>query len=614
MTSDAWIVPRARGTATARGRRSEKMTNGNPVRGHTWYTGEMYKIICASLLTGAVLLLVVHPSLPYEQDQGSKLAVVYKLQAQGWSSILRPPLYYKEHQEPLYYLVSHLLFPVLGQEPYGAMNMVSVIMGIFFAGAVAFAVRKAFSVPCWITALLLVSTPMFVLTFTYSNEMAVAMCFVGLALACNAAPWRFGWVFSGFFCGLAFWAYLPIALLGPMILGWVYFTPADGPPKARIERVLKIGVVFLATAMAFWCVFIRQVPQVFPFAEESSWQYKAAVLVYGSNPGVLLVSVLTVMGYFTLRLRKAYSLLLGYFPMFFFPGVFSHKHLFICSLAIVVPAAIAVGRSRGWLRCACLAIIGMWFLVSVSPFGVYGPVQGADIFLPTNDGPCPTGAYLGFYRNVKHGVYQEQYADEIYGAERGIDALAASGFRSKLAGNFNHHFLYPYLYELGRPDWVTRLQLGPIDRWPKSGRFLMIRRSYLRSNLPSEESNHQLDAWLEKGKVRIVEMGDTEVFPVVIEVGDDVPDDTERALGERILFARRYGDYNGLVATKSDSDAFNPLYWVPAEQAKGNPISAVYSDTRFSAYARPVSGASIWRLRFPRVLSQYSKAGAAGPR
>ena len=589
--------------------------DGSPlVDGPAWYAGVIYKILCVSLLSGAVLLLAFNPILPYEQDQGSKLAVIYKLQAQGWSSLLQPPLYYKENQQPLYYLVSYLLFPVLGPEPYGAMNMVSVIMGGIFVGAVTFAVHKAFSVSCWITALLMVSTPMFVLTFTYSNEMAVAMCFVGMALACNAAPWRFGGVFSGFFCGLAFWSYLPIALLGPLFLWWVYFSPSDLPPKARIGRVLKIGVVFLGTAIAFWCVFVRQVPMVFPFEDESSWQYKAAVLAYGSNPGVLLVSFLSVTGYFTFRLRKAFPLLLGYLPVFFFPGVFSHKHLFICSLAIVVPAAIAVERSRRWLRCACLALVGLWFLVSASPFGVYGPLEGANMFFPTNDGPCPTGAYLGFYGNIKRGLYQEQYADEIYGVEKGIDALAASGFRSTLAGNFNDHFLYPYLYELRRPEWATRIQLGPKDRWPYSGRFLMIRRSYLHSNLPSEESNRQLDAWLEKGKVRIVESGDTEIFPVVIEVGDDVPDATERALGRRILFARRHSGYNGLVATKSESDAFNPLYWVPAAQAKGIPAAAVYSDPRFSAFSRPVPGASAWRLLFPRVLFQYSKQGATEPR
>jgi hypothetical protein len=527
---------------------------------------------------------------------------MYKRQRDGWGSLFQPPLYFKEPQQPLYYLISYLLFPILGQDPYGAMNMVSVIMGIFFMGAVAYAIRKTFSVPYWTTWLLFISTPMFVLTFTFSNEMAVAMCFLALALACNVAHWRFGYVLSGFFCGLAFWAYLPIALLGPMFLGWVYFTPADLSSRERMVRVVRVSVTFFVTTMIIWSVFIMQVPRVFPFEEESTLQYKTAVLVYGSSPGVFLISVLTVLGYFTMRLRKAFFLLLGLLPVLFFPGVFSHKHLFICSFAIVVPAAIAVGRSRWWLRCVLLTTIGMWFLLSISPFGVYGPVQGADIFLPTNDGPCPTGAYWGFYRNAKRGVYQEQYADEIYSAERGIDALIASNGDEKMAGNFNHHFVIPYLFRLGRQDKKTQLRIGSRDEWPESGRFIIIRRSYIRSNGLSADMNHQMDEWLQSGKVRIVDIGDTEVFPVVIEVGHDVPENNERALGKRILFARHYGNYNGMVETKLISAAFNPLYWVPAGQTNNIPFSPVYSDTQFSAYTKPVPCASIWRLRFPNVL------------
>jgi hypothetical protein len=244
----------------------------------------------------------------------------------------------------------------------------------------------------------------------------------------------------------------------------------------------------------------------------------------------------------------------------------------------------------------------MWLLLSISPFGVYRPVQGADIFLPTNDGPCPTGAYWGFYRNAKRGVYQEQYADEIYSAERGIDALIASNGDEKMAGNFNHHFVIPYLFRLGRQDKKTQLRIGSRDEWPESGRFIIIRRSYIRSNGLSADMNHQMDEWLQSGKVRIVDIGDTEVFPVVIEVGHDVPENNERALGKRILFARHYGNYNGMVETKLISAAFNPLYWVPAGQTNNIPFSPVYSDTQFSAYTKPVPCASIWRLRFPNVL------------
>jgi hypothetical protein len=496
------------------------------------------------------------------------------------------------------------------------MNMVSVITGMFFMGAMAYALRKTFSVPYWVTWLLFFSTPMFVLTFTFSNEMAVAMCFLALGLASSLSSWRFGNVLSGIFCGLALWAYLPVLLLGPMFLCWVYSYPANSPQKERIFRVLKISSVFVVTAAVFWCVFIRIVPQVSPLLYSASLQYRAAVLLYASCPSVLLISVLTVLGYFTRRLRNALFLILACLPMLFLPGIFTHKHLFISSLAIVVPAAIAVARSRLWLRCVLLGSIGMWCLFSVSPFGVYGPVRGADIFVPTSDGPAPTGAYLGFYYNAKRGIYQEKYADEIYCVERGMDALVASGFRARMLGNFNRHFALPYFYELGRPDWIDRegkqrLQTGPLMPVPEDVKMFVIRSSYLRSNYLSAEMNNQMDAWLNAGKVRIVDIGDSDVFPAVIEVGDAIPENTEGILGKRILFARAHDEYQGMFQTRLDSAAFKPLFWVASDQTKDITASPVYSDAHFSAYTAPVPGASLWRLERPAVLLRYADPSVA---
>ena len=584
-----------------------------PLVTRVWQVGEAPKIIFWALLTGVALFLVVNLSLPYEQDQGSKLAVIYKLQANGWSSIVQPPLHYNEGRQPLYYLLSYLLFPVLGGHPYGAMNMVSVIMGMFFMGAMAYALRKTFEVPHWVTWLVFISTPMFVLTFTFSNEVAVAMGFLAMALAFHVSPWHFGYVLSGIFFGLALWAFLPIAVLGPVLLGWVFLYPEDLPRKERIFRVLKVSAVFLVTAAIFWVIFIRTMPPaIVPVDNPVPFKYTAALLLYTSCPSVLLISVLTVVGYFPLRLRKAFFLLLALLPMFvFYGGTVSHKHLFMCFLAFVVPAAIAVAHSSLWLRGALLGSIGIWYLLSVSPFGVYGPVRGADIFLPTNDGPCPTGAYLGFYGNAKRGIYQEQYKDEIYGVERGVDAVIASGFGARLGGNFNRHFVYPYLYQLGKPEWQTRLQMGSIAGGPKEGRILVIRRSYLRSNYLSAEDNDQMDDWLESGKVRTVQIGDSAIFPAVIDMGNNVLEDTESELGQRILFARAYGNLSGMIETRLDSAAFSPLFWVPADQTKGIPVSPAYSDSQFSAYTKPVPGASIWRLRLPAVLLRYSDPAAA---
>jgi hypothetical protein len=574
---------------------------------------EAHKIALGTFLAGIVLFLVFHPSLPYEQDQGSKLAVIYKLQMHGLSSLNEPPFFYKEKQQPLYYVISYWLFPVFGLRPYGAMNIVSVFAGMLFMGAMCYALRRTFAVPYWITWMLFISAPMFVLTFTFSNEIAVAMAFLTLSLAFVVSAWRFAYIFAGFFCGLAMWSYLPVVLLAPTFLCWAYFYPVDVSPNERIRRLLKLSAVFLLTVGAVWAVFVRAVPRVFPFEAPAPWAYRAAVVLYSSCPTILIISALAlalILIAYTLKPRTASFLLLAWLPMLFFPGTFSHKHLLICSFAIVVPTAIAVAASPLWLRCILLSSVSLWFLFSVSPFGVYAPLRGSYIFLPTNDGPAPTGAYLRFYSNVKRGIYQEAYADEIHGIEKAIDALAATGFRAELAGDFNHHFVLPYLYRIGRLDWQSRLQIAPLNRWPQSGGIYLIRRSYLRSDYLSEKMNNQMDAWLERGRIRIVDVGDSRIFPAVVEVGDSVPEDADSALGRRILFARMYDKRRGMFESTHHSDVVSPLFWVPADETKNIPIPPAYSDAEFVAYTKPIPGASIWRLRLPAVLLTYTDPAA----
>ncbi len=559
----------------------------------------------AALAAGIVLSLIANRTLPYEQDQGSKLAVEYKIiKANAYFSPMITPHYYSEEQQPLYYALGAAFMNLVGGSPYGTMNLLSVLLGVVFMTATCYVFNRVHQIACWVTWLVLISMPMFVLTFTFGNEVAAAMALFMVAMAAATAR---GWpacLGSGLALAACLWSYVPMVLLGPFFLLWVWFCVGDGRRwQERARHVWGLLVAFVIFTVSLWALFVRAF--VLPLTSSATAQllYRMALHVFTPCPTILLLAVIAWVWYIPRRDRIVLCYLAVLLPAAFMPGTISHKHLLVISLAVSLPAALLIQRSGHVWKALCLAGIAVWYVVSITPYGVHAGAIGAGWFMPTNDGPCPTGAYVMFYQNVRSGQYQEQYRDEIYCIERGVDAVEVSHGTVNLAGSFNTHFVFPYLYEKNVDPEGELLQhcrqTTTLD--PNQSPVYLIRTSYLRSSYIDARSNKLLDSLLNRGKVRVVDSSDSAIFPAVIESGQTIPDNSNAELGRRILFARKYCANQGMVDAGQLRllPAFHPLFWVPASTAKDASALPLYIDASFAAFDKDLPGAVAWGLRLP---------------
>src|SRR5690606_20452971 len=98
---------------------------------------------------------------------------------------------------------------------------------------------------------------------------------------------------------------------------------------------------------------------------------------------------------------------------FYASNLASPKYIASLVFFVTIPAADVLARSTWRARSLALVAFASLWIVSVSPRGISGPNQGALWYLPTVDGPCPTGSYATFYNRTRRGFYQFKQVDHI---------------------------------------------------------------------------------------------------------------------------------------------------------------------------------------------------------
>ena len=141
------------------------------------------QFVAAAAIVIVALAYTVNLSMPWESDQVPKAAQIIEI-ANRHDYLLSSELpdNYRLRLFPLYYSASGLLYSAIGGNVFAFMNLSSVVIGaaagIFFVEAL----RRAFDVgPVW-SAATIVAMPLFVVTFSYGNEVAWSMAFFFLSL------------------------------------------------------------------------------------------------------------------------------------------------------------------------------------------------------------------------------------------------------------------------------------------------------------------------------------------------------------------------------------------------------------------------------------------------
>jgi hypothetical protein len=561
------------------------------------------------ILAGTVglLLWTINPSLPYEEDMGSKTAKVYHMvQIGSYLTPLSGAYIYRDELFSLYYLLSAIGYGLVRGDPTTYLNYQSLVAGVLFMGCLAYALRRAYRVHYLVTWLVFISMPVIVLTFTDGNEVAFSSLFAAAALALIASPWRWGLAAGGVCYGLSWFCRPDMMLIAPFVGLWAAFHGTGDPTRqARLRRFVKVAAWTAGTVLVYWLIFLRAIPNARGFPMTFDIKLFLAILTYPFNITVVLLGG-GAMLVFLVRDRRLFWTVLPILVVlaYYAKLLGSPKYIFAMAFFFGIPAAVAIQRLRPIWKAVAVAAVAFWWFVSVSIYGVYGPDRGWQWTIPTYHGQVPTGSYLTAYQKVHQGFYQEQYRAEIAALGKAMDAIQQDG-QVQLVGSFNNTFFHQAVAYRGRLDLWHLPYPGDIVQMPDdpNQRVLMIRRGYLTTHRAPQEFQDQLSGYLLRGQVTAIGDGDVPL-PDVIEIGPTVPVGTDTELGQRILFAQQWQGGQGAFPTQWYLPQYKPLCWM-SRWAAPTSLKAVYADEDYVAFAENVPGGTIFRTQFPFVYYKY---------
>ena len=241
-----------------------------------------------------------------------------------------------------------------------------------------------------------------------------------------------------------------------------------------------------------------------------------------------------------------------------------------------------------------------FWVISVTPFGIYGPVRGGHWVIPMGHGPVPFGSYLGFCEAARKGFFQNRYLALLNTWGEIMDRLPSNPKPMSVIGSSDGHMLN--LVSQQRRTPVTDQQIAfdfAGEHLREPGRKVMLFNSYSRlSYLNAPGAEALVRAWLSQGLVESL-TGEPDM-PLAVEVGPEVKNGS-RALGQRILFAEEQARDAGLAPALYFTRDYDTFCWVPAAS---RPAHVLYRDEEFYATTDCGPTARLWGNWWPSVYYQ----------
>jgi hypothetical protein len=259
-----------------------------------------------------------------------------------------------------------------------------------------------------------------------------------------------------------------------------------------------------------------------------------------------------------------------------------------------------------------VVVLAPWF-VAVTPFGVFGPARSVFWYVPSDDGPVPTGGYLAFYSKVHQGFYQRRYDQEHEQIVKAMPILAREPQGADLIGYLNHQSFRLWAVENQRWDWSFGKMPFPfwdpdlIDDEAHRAKF-MIKTSYLYPFKQIPAARASIDHFYQEGRVKAPSVaGPQDPFPDLIQIGRFVPPGSDTNLARRILFINDYDGGNQSLRRDSFLRDFKGVSWITHADFlnRGTQLpKPVYVDDEWVCFSEPVAGAIYYSLRFPPAYSR----------
>jgi hypothetical protein len=566
----------------------------------------MASVLVLACVTAVVLAFTVNTKLPYEQDQAAKAAKIqYLAKTNNFIHPEAGPAHYHDWMFSFYYSAMSVIYALVGggRSILGFMNIASVCMGVVFFVAICYAINRAYRVRFLDSWIVFISIPVVILNFTYGNEVSFSLSLfaVAMAILCSSMPYRS--FVAAALVAAAMFSRPDILFLTPFLAAWTaLYGGSSRQARDVFRRVITLLVMVAVFCLLHWLVFLRSpLPSHLYVANHHiNIRYHAATLTYPFCPTIVLLGLGSLVFYSVVRRQKDVLILaLLALPLVYYWFQLSSPK-FVISLALFygIPAAIAISRMKPLPKVATVLAIAVWWVFSISPYGITGPDRGHLFFFPTADGRFPTGSYATFYDKVRRGWYQERYRAEYLGVKQAVHYMATSKNNTRVYGYFNGQFFELALIEQGSFDWSDNALPWDLESLPSGGQILMISRSYLRQETIGKEQWEKVCTWLTNGQIRPISDEDSP-FPLVVEIGDTVPLGTDKDLGQRILFLNTYCKGHGAVESGYFSSMFYSTSWVPREAAVNLKESPLYVDGKYCCFASYVPGATLWRMPMP---------------
>ena len=297
---------------------------------------------------------------------------------------------------------------------------------------------------------------------------------------------------------------------------------------------------------------------------------------------------------------------------FYFRNLSSPKYVILFILFYGIPAALLLSRAAWYVRACGVAAILFWWVIGLSNFGVFGPARAALWYVPTADGPIPTGGYVKFYERAREGFYQDRQEERITLTSKLAEARQVIGSDVRVLGQYDT-ISEPYVRVLRRRAGQEIDPLMPLLAKEGDTRFVMVRTGYIGLGRFAPKWAETVRAYLDKGRVRpvLADDGDAKPFPDVVEIGEQVPEGTNMALGRRIVFLQEF--YQGHMAFELPEfiTDYAATYWTVIPEQATDASNWIYKDDEFIGFDREETGARqilgfpwparIYNFRAPRA-------------
>jgi hypothetical protein len=567
--------------------------------------------ILQAVLSALLLVLVCNWHSFYEEDQPAKTAQILSLAVDSnWAHLPTTTSYYELYLFTSYFLAATFFYKVTHLPAVEALNVFSMLCGVGFFAIMPIFLRRAFHLPQWLSWLMLISAPLLIITFNYGNEAAFAILMVALAAYALTFKTTSARVIAGACYVAAAYGRSDYLFLWPA-LGLLTLARKDGQNAVDWRQTWRNVRPFLIASAVFGLAYLFLVLRVWPqpphYRSHQNWKLFVAYFVFSPNyinallAGVGLLFCLWRRDWKYLLLLPACVQAAPYLTTLNSPK-------YILPTVVVMLIFAVVGILPLWRRSRALAVllIALPWVVALTPYGIFGPTRAAYWYVPTDDGPLPTGGFIGFYARVKEGFYQTRYDQEARQIREGMQLVEQSPAHGNLVGFFMVGILR--LWEASNQRWelpASQMPFWKIDLSDKTQPNYLIKITYLNPIKHIPALAGQLEPLYRNGQIKAATSDPNDPFPDVIECGTPVPPGTDNELGARILFISSHFKKNHIIRRTAFIKDFSGVSWISKarflkEKFQSKPV---YEDSQWVCFDENIPDAVYYSMRFPIVYA-----------